>query len=63
MRSTKRLYVVKTYVEATSADAALRRARKLMPDEVELVREGAESTVSAIGFEIEPSDDFWDDEG
>lgn len=49
----KRQYVVKTYVEASSAAAAIRQAKKQVPDEVELVQE--REFTDAIGFRVEPA--------
>jgi hypothetical protein len=60
-RPVKR-YVVKTYVDATSAASAIRKSRHVMPDEVAL-DDGQERTF-AVGFEVPGSGelDFLEEE-
>lgn len=51
-----KLFIVKTYVMATSASEAIRKSRKLNPDEVwiddEWKKGQANQLASAIGFDV-----------
>jgi hypothetical protein len=59
MKRPIKRYVVKTYVDATSASAAIRKSRHLMPDEVTL--DGGDERTFAVGFEVPVSGELDDD--
>lgn len=56
----KRWYVVKTYVRASSASAAIRQARNRAPDEA-VLDDRREDVTNAIGFEVDPQYDEEED--
>jgi hypothetical protein len=56
-RGQQRRFVVKTYVTATCAVEALRKARRMRPDDVYSLddeKDGGGRSVDAVGFKVEP---------
>ncbi len=61
MKTPEKRYIVKKYIMATSAQQALRKERKVRPDDVwideDWKKDNQTELVSAIGFNVEQYED------